>query len=207
VYLPDQFRQADPKRIADLVAEHGFGELVSVHEGRPFVSHLPFVLQSSADGGMRLLGHMARANPQWESFGENAEVLVVFRGPHGYVSPRWYTAPGVPTWNYAAVHIHGRVRIVEESQALLELMTARFEPADGWSLADLPEQRRRQALARIVAFEIPVARMEAKFKLSQNRSPAERANVAEQLRRRAGGTDAALAELMVQALAGDDVES
>jgi transcriptional regulator len=207
MYLPPQFRQTDSERIAGLIDEHGFGELVSVHEGRPCVNHLPFVLQSTADGGTRLLAHMARANPQWTSFDRNEEVLAVFRGPHGYVSPRWYSSPGVPTWNYAVVHVYGAVRLITDPDAALaalELLTARFEPVDGWSAAALDESRRASVLARIVAFEIPVARIEAKFKLSQNREAVERANVAAQLRLRASGMDAPLADLMDETLAAAD---
>jgi transcriptional regulator len=124
---------------------------------------------------------MARANPQWRSFGE-AEILAIFQGPNAYVSPAWYgSAPHVPTWNYVAIHAYGIPRLVEEEAALSALVAAtaeRYEPAgSGWRFEGLPEEFRRELLRAIVGFELPIARLEGKLKLSQNRTQSERAGV------------------------------
>lgn len=197
MYIPEHFKETDPERIISLVEDHPFGMMVTVHEGAPFVSHLPFLLDSSAARKGRLLGHMARANPQWRHFVENSEVLVVFQGPHGYVSPSWYVSPGVPTWNYAVVHLRGKPRLIEEEselQALLERLTHAHESHRPipWQ-SGLVGERRAKLLEMIVGFEIEITEIQAKFKLSQNRSPEDRQRVAAALGEQG---DAALAELM-----------
>jgi transcriptional regulator len=132
-----------------------------------------------------LHGHCARANPQWRSFGEG-EVLVVFHGPHAYVSPSWYAEPvNVPTWNYVAVHAYGTARPMEtprELRALLQALVDHHESgfAQPWRM-ELPEDYLADRMRAIVGFEIPIARIEGKFKLSQNRPPADRRSVAREL--------------------------
>jgi transcriptional regulator len=142
-------------------------------------THLPLVIKDEGQHGL-IEGHFAKANPHWQSLA-GRETLVVFHGPHSYVSPALYTQElSVPTWNYIAVHAYGTLSLVEDDPGKLALLTdliAANEPGylDRWHA--LPEGFRRTMLAGIIGFRIPIARIEGKFKLSQNRNPEERKNV------------------------------
>ena len=183
MYLPRHFAESDRARLHALMREHEFATLVTVVEGKPFATHLPLLLDPDRGEHGVLLGHMARANPQWRGFDGTAEALAIFAGPHAYVSPRLYaTHPSVPTWNYAAVHAYGAPRLLEEEAArgLLARTVARYEgTGDGaWSMDGLPEDYVAGMLRGLVAFEIEIARIEGKFKLSQNRPEEDRRRVA-----------------------------
>ncbi|HET8726247.1 MAG TPA: FMN-binding negative transcriptional regulator, partial [Alphaproteobacteria bacterium] len=120
MYTPPQFAEQDQARIAAFIRANDFGLLVSRSPAGLAASHLPFLFD---EPGGRLFAHVARANDQWRDIGAAGPVLVVFSGPHGYVSPRWYeTQPAVPTWNYEAVHVTGRARAVHEPAALREIV-------------------------------------------------------------------------------------
>jgi transcriptional regulator len=182
VYTPDAFRVTDPEAIHAIIREVGFGILVSTGEAGLTATHLPFVLETERGPHGVLLGHMARANPQWQELREESEVLVLFPGPHAYISPRWYaTDPSVPTWNYVAVHAYGRPRLIDDEARvyqLLETLVGAYEgTADGaWEMASRRDYVAKLSRA-IVAFEIEITRLEGKQKLSQNRSPADREGV------------------------------
>ena len=196
MYVPEIFR-LDDAAAAAVVRDNGFGLLVTVSaRGRPQASHLPFLLEEGAAegaGGPRLLllGHLARANPQWRDLADLAasggEALAVFQGAQGYVSPSWYgPGPAVPTWNYLAVHLYGRPRIVEaadEVEALLARLVEAHEAgaARPWRMESQDPGYLARMRRGIVAFEIPVARLEAKAKLSQNKPAADRRRVVEAL--------------------------
>jgi transcriptional regulator len=196
MYVPSHFRMAGDQAPYDFMAAHAFATLVSTHEGAPFATHLPFLLE-----GGRLRAHMARANPQWKSFG-TAEVMVVFTGPHAYVSPSWYEATDeVPTWNYAAVHAYGVPQIITdptEVRAMLETLVTRNERgfAVPWKMTTASEAYLSRLMNGIVAFDIPIARLDAKEKLSQNHHEADRIRVAAQLARSDDPTDRELSALM-----------
>lgn len=185
MYIPDQFKETNPERLAALLRDYPFGMLVTVRAGLPFVSHIPFLYERRQDGTQALRGHVAKANPQWHDLAENQTALVVFQGPHAYVSPRWYETPGVPTWNYAVVHVYGKARLLHEAAALEKLLaelTTVYEstqPAP-WQ-PELSGERREKLLGMIVGFEIEIQEIQGKFKLSQNRSENDRQNVIEQL--------------------------
>lgn len=120
MYLPQHFTETEPRVLLNLMRHFSFATMISVHEGRPFASHLPFAV--SPEGNL-LTSHIARANPQWNSFAQNEEVLVIFQGDHSYISPTWYEKhPSVPTWNYMTVHAYGRVQIVEEPAVVKSLL-------------------------------------------------------------------------------------
>jgi transcriptional regulator len=164
-------------------------------EGALAVSHIPFHVQREA-GGIQLLGHLARANPQWQALEGAREVVAIFEGPHAYVSPGWYGAhPAVPTWNYAVVHAHGRVRLMEEAELheLLHTLSSHYEGGrpQPWRMGELPAEYVGGMLGAIVGFELTVERLEGKFKLSQNR-PADHARVVAALEREGAHEIAAL---------------
>ena len=200
MYIPEHFKETNPERISALIDCHPFGMLVTTPEGVPFVSHLPFLFERPAGSQGKLLGHMARANPQWQHFVEGSKVLVVFQGPHAYVSPSWYLSPGVPTWNYAVVHLRGIPRLLEgesELEALVEQITHVHESnlPNPWK-PNLTGERRSKLLNMIVGFEIEITHIQGKFKLSQNRPPEDQRSIVDKLSQSSNQTEAAVAKLM-----------
>ena len=197
MFTPSAFAVEDERRVVEFVAAHPFATLVTGRDELT-ASHVP-LLVDRAHGGWRLRGHLARANPHAEAL-DGAHALAIFMGPHGYVSPRWYRdTPAVPTWNYAAAELRGRVRVVDSdaTRAIVDDLATVFEPdRAAWSLAGLPQAFAERMLGAIIGFEIEVTDMQAKFKMSQNRSAADRHGVIQALE--AGGAHAgrALAAFM-----------
>jgi transcriptional regulator len=176
--------------------QHAFAILVSCGPaGAPQATHLPLVVEEQG-GALRLLGHQARANPQWRELAPGAEVLAIFQGPHAYVSPSLYERqPSVPTWNYAAVHACGQLRLLDSREDKLAGLRALVQENDPPWLAELerlPPEFLAAKLDGIVAFEIAVSRVEARWKLSQERSPQERSNIIAALQACADSTAAEL---------------
>jgi len=186
MYIPALFRETEMATLHDFMRSHSFATVVTARDGRPFASHLPLFLQRGAGSQGALIGHMARANPQWQEMQADTEVLVTFQGPHAYVSPAWYAAQAmaVPTWNYMAVHAYGKARILPQEelvQALHQLVGENESVyAEPWQL-EMTQEMREKMLGAIVGFEIVLSRIEGKFKLSQNRPPADRQRVMKQL--------------------------
>lgn len=180
MYVPPAFEATDADEIRRFIDVYDFATLVSAGATVPHVSHLPLWLRPAGDGFGTLVGHVARANPHREAFDGRTPALAIFHGPHAYVSPAWYAkGPAVPTWNYAVVHVHGTPRILSddgEVAALLDALVERYEAGrrERWR-PDLPDDFARAMRGAITAFELPIERVEAKFKLGQNRSPADRA--------------------------------
>jgi transcriptional regulator len=180
MYIPAPNRISDPARINEFIHAYGFATLVTNGKDGPWASHLPFVLDE-AEGGGRLRCHMARANEQWHHFDSHPEVLCIFLGPHAYVSPSWYSAKiAVPTWNYAAVHVYGRARVEDDAFLRKTVVdtTAKYESAmpTPWKMP-IPEEYIVSMMKAIVGFSIQITKVEAKFKLSQNRSREDQLGV------------------------------
>jgi transcriptional regulator len=197
LYIPQHFRVDDPAALAAFIEANAFGTLVSSSAAGLHVSHVPFVVEREEGGALRLLGHVARANAQWESLEGADHVLAVFQGPHAYISPGWYEQhPSVPTWNYAAVHATGRARLMDEAELheLLMRLSTTYEAGreKPWRMSELPPAYVDSMLKMIVGFELAVVALEGKFKLSQNR-PNEVARVIAALEREG---EAQLAALM-----------
>lgn len=193
MYIPRHFNENDTEKLAALIDQHAFGVLVTVSEGRPFASHIPFLYDREANA---LLGHVARANPQWRHFSNGADVMVLFQGPHAYVSPSWYLAPGVPTWNYAVAHVYGSAQAVDDPsriKRIVEQLTEKYERNNRPPWTPAYDERLLQA---IVGIEIRIKEVQGKFKLGQNRSAADREAVASKLEATGSASDAALARLM-----------
>jgi transcriptional regulator len=190
MYVPHLFGSASPEQVQEVVEQYSFATLTTVGDGELQISHLPLALQGTlADGVLR--GHMARANPQLAH--ARGRATAIFHGPHAYISPGWYAQPGVPTWNYITVHCHGSLQLEDTTAALedaLEVMLDKYESADGRrSIDGLSPNQRARALAAIQSFSIKIERVEAKFKLSQNKSAEDRARVIEQLSRSDSNAD------------------
>lgn len=205
MYVPAAFVPADPAAARELIAAYGFATLVSSGADGLVATHVP-VLPEPPSGPApngRLIAHLARANPHGAAL-DGAAVLAIFLGPHGYISPSWYaTHPAVPTWNYAAVHVYGRARLVEDADRLREIVGRLVEKYEGvgegaWSMAALPERYLRGMVSGIVGVEIDIERIEAKHKLSQNRDAEDRRRVIAALERSAEPQDRLLAAYMTR---------
>ena len=182
LYVPSSFEPGDRAAAARLVHDHPFATLVTPADPEPLISHVPLLLQPTSEPHGTLVGHVARANPHWRA-APGVESIAVFHGPHAYVSPSWYADPAamVPTWNYATVHAHGPLEIVDdaaEARGVLEALVHRFESdrESPWSLA-MPEAKLASLVGAIVAFRIRIRRLDVKFKLSQNRTRDDRSRV------------------------------
>jgi transcriptional regulator len=174
MYIPAAFAETDLTTLHDFIEQYSFGLFVSQVDRLPFASHLPFLLERTAGPNGTLIGHMARANPQWRDAGGQTG-LAIFSGPHAYISPTWYEAEQVvPTWNYTAVHAYGRFEIVENDEALLEIVQRTVRVYEQtiprpWSIGDLGTFVERM-LGQIVGFRITIEKIEGNWKLNQNHS-------------------------------------
>lgn len=180
MYLPAYFRQDDHAEQLRFMQEHPFAVLVTAPDGVLYATHLPVLIQMEGDQ-LYLRSHLARANKQWQHFG-NQEVLVIFQGPHALVDPRWYDSrPNVPTWNYTAVHAYG-VPCVIDGPATHEIaygLVQQFTP----DMETVPPEFEERMFKALVTFELQVTRLEGKYKLSQNKTPQDRQNVQQHLAR------------------------
>ena len=186
MYNPKHFQTEDIARMHDLMRRNSFAALVTQHDGAPFATHLPFLLDERRGPYGTLLAHVARGNPQWHDLAAGQPALAIFQGPHAYISPSWYgVAPSVPTWNYAVVHAYGTARLVDdraELHAMLRALVDQHEAAfeRPWQM-DLPEDYMDRMMRGVVGFAIEIARLEGKLKLSQNRGADDRRRVVEAL--------------------------
>lgn len=174
MYIPKHFKIDDEEVIYDFIEKYGFATLFSQHNGEPYATHLPLMLNKSENA---LYGHFARPNEQWKD-AENQQVLVVFQGPHCYISPSWYeTMKAVPTWNYVSIHLYGTMELVEDKtvifDSLNDLVNKYESPDSPYNLNDVEPSFIEGMSKGIVAFRIKITKIEAKAKLSQNH-PVER---------------------------------
>jgi transcriptional regulator len=202
MYAPPYNRVDDRRELLDFMRANRFALLVTATGGVPLASHLPVTLADGA-GGIVIHSHMARPNPQWREFFDD-EVLVVFSGPHAYVSPRWYEATErVPTWNYAAVHAYGIARITADKavkHAAQRALVAELDPAWLPKFDALRAEYVASMLEGIVTFDIAVTRLETRWKLSQNRGRREQELIAAALESSADSVERSLAALTRQHL-------
>jgi transcriptional regulator len=179
MYIPPYFREEDKEKLISFMQAHNFANLVSSANNVPIATHLPFVIEEREEK-LFLVSHMAKANPQWQGFEAN-ELLIIFQGPHAYISPSNYEKQqNVPTWNYIAVHAYGKARIIadpDEVWNLMERTIHKFEEKffDQWK--NLPPGYVRGMLKEIVAFEIEITKLDGKYKLSQNKTKNEQQQI------------------------------
>jgi transcriptional regulator len=180
VYNPGRFKSYDKKEAFELMDQNPFATVINVAEGKPMVSQLPLTPTRDGDS-IVLIGHMARANPQWRSL-TSSQVTVLFQGPHTYITPKWYVETDVPTWNYSSVQVEGQAELLENHDTIVECLrhlTAHVERhwPSGWEFS-IPRDLAGDSLAKsIVAFRIRIEELHFKKKLSQNRSAEDRAGV------------------------------
>ena len=206
MYNPPHFEETRPEILRDLIVTHPLGALVTLTSAGLDANHIPF--EFADDGGPcgTLRGHVARANPGWQNFSPGVDALVIFQGPSAYITPSWYetkkeTGKVVPTYNYCTVHAHGPLVTHDDREwvrAMVTRLTQRFEstrPAP-WAVADAPADFIDKQLAAIVGIEIPIAKLVGKWKVSQNRPAADRANVVRGLAERTDAGSAGMADLV-----------
>jgi transcriptional regulator len=201
MYIPKQFLQKDLEEAKKLVYHNSFATLVSTNEGKPWASHIPLHLMDRK-GQWYLQGHVARANPQWKTLSMDSEVLAIFQGAHAYISPSWYDHPNVPTWNYSAVHLYGRCRILEGEElieSLRTLMHIHESTQENPMRMDDPDKTfLEDHFKGLVAFEMKVKEIKAVQKLSQNRDDKNYHQVIEALKRSKSPMEQNVAEEMLK---------
>jgi len=202
VYIPEFNRQEDRAVTIAFMRANPFAILVSNVGGIPFATHLPLLVDEAGDH-LVVKGHMAKANAHWKSMKEGEESLVIFHGPHAYISPSLYEIrESVPTWNYAAVHVYGEPTLFSDEEGLkdtLHRMIDTFESSYMAQWSELSDEYRSRMMKHIVGFEIKAKRVEAKFKLSQNRTKGEQTRVIQSLSESKDSNISGTAELMQQA--------
>jgi transcriptional regulator len=174
VYQPPHFRIDGHRKAAQFIRQQGFGMLVSNCNGRLFATHMPVLLN---EDNTLLSGHIARLNPQHEELA-GQEVLFIIQGPHGYVSPTLYENPGVPTWNYQAVHVYGIASLVNDPESVRQIVDRLTHEHESTRIKPWHGEYNTGKLRAIVGIEIAIREIQCKFKLSQNRSTTERDNAA-----------------------------
>jgi len=180
MYIPSANRIDDPAAVIAAMRLNPFATLISVADSVPVATHIPLLIEEGEP--IILCGHLARQNQQWKSWPTENKVLVIFAGPHGYVSPRYYESrPNVPTWNYISVHAYGSIEIIEDQDDAVEHLEKLVKTFDPHLAEAQPESTERALFYKmapgIVMFRITVDRLDAKAKLSQNKSEADRLGV------------------------------
>jgi transcriptional regulator len=201
MYIPKSNAENDLAVLHQFMQNYNFATLVSQQDGQLTATHLPVLLDTTRGEYGTLVAHMARANPQWKAFESGQEVMVIFQGPHAYVSPSFYEVhPSVPTWNYAIIHAYGVPRIIDDHDRLYDILGALVHRQEdprrpSWEM-NLPDDYMEKMMAAVVGFEIEITRMEGKYKLSQNRSDADQESVIDNLSQSEYALDIQTADLM-----------
>ena len=184
MYSPKYFKPKSIEQVETFIKENGFAILMSVHKERPIATHIPLVLEKRNDKSY-LVGHISKGNQQWKSLAKQETVLAVFSNPHSYVSSSWYGHENVPTWNYIAVHVYGKARLIVGEELFLSLkkLTDKYEAnsENPVRVESLSKEIIKTGMRGIVGFEIEVKDIEANFKLSQNRNTEDYQNVIKML--------------------------
>jgi len=206
MYVTPVFKEEDLPVLYDAIRQSGLATLVTLGADGMEASHVPILLDPAPAPFGTLHGHIARSNPQWQRAAADAHVLAIFLGRDAYISPSWYatkreTGKVVPTWNYVAIHVYGPVRFFDDANRLLAHVTKLTESqetrrAAPWAVTDAPEDYIGAQLKRIIGFEIPIARIEGKWKMSQNRPAQDRVGVVEGLVREGGPAEAVVAKIV-----------
>ena len=174
MYIPNHFKETDKDKIINFIRENSFATLINISDGQINANHIPLEIEEFEDKNYFLTGHMAKADSQWQELQDNEQVLVIFNGPDSYISPQWYNELSVPTWNYTAVHIHGKAKIIFEQNEIIEILKKQLKKYESKFSAPFDFNSYEMSFLEakikgIVGIKIEIAKIEAKFKLSQNR--------------------------------------
>jgi transcriptional regulator len=182
LYIPTLYREEDREKILAFLKQNNFPAIVSFDGEKPIATHAPVEVAEDENGKVTIYAHISRANPQWKTFGEQ-EILLIFQGAHTYISPRWYNHVNVPTWNYMMIHVYGNVRLLQGDElfALFSRLVHNHETNTQYSLESLPQGFVQKEMKGTVGFAIDVTRIEAGYKLSQNRNDEDHENIVREL--------------------------
>jgi transcriptional regulator len=201
MHIPDLYKNDDKEAIRTFLKANAFGILINQTNGKLWATHIPLELEINKEGEEVLMGHISKENPQWTAFESNDQVLAVFTGPHAYISSSWYDHENVPTWNYMAVHVYGKIKIIE-GDAVIDSLTKLVDKYEQSSkcpvrVADLSKKTMMQTRG-IVAFEIKIEEIQAQNKLSQNRDEKNHANIISELEKTENPQSIAVAKEMAK---------
>ncbi|QAS51438.1 FMN-binding negative transcriptional regulator [Halobacillus litoralis] len=197
MYIPKQYKVTDFNEIRDFIQRNSFGTIVTTKEGKPIATHLPMELYIQGDD-YYLTGHMAYANPQWRTFGDDP-VLVMYQGPHAYISSSWYKSENVPTWNYQSVHVYGTASLMSEQELqedLKSLLLNYEQHRENAALWERFSPKTKKQMKGIVGFKVKVQEIQAAYKLSQNRNEEDYDNIIDKLKKEKDLNSQQLAEVM-----------
>lgn len=188
MYIPKFFKVEDIEIAKSFIQENSFGILINQVDGKPFATHIPLVIETKSKNKSVLFGHIAKANNQWKAFHEDQEVLVIFQGPHAYVSSSWYDDENVPTWNYAAVNVYGKIKIVDNETVYKHLskLVDKYEMGNEnpVRVSSMSASMLEKQMNAIVGFEIHITEIQAAEKLSQNRDEKNYNNIIVELEKK-----------------------
>jgi transcriptional regulator len=184
MFIPDSYKNENQEEIKKFLQENSFGILINQTDEKLCATHIPLELDTNKDGNEILFGHISKENPQWKGFTDNDQILAVFSGPHSYISSSWYDHENVPTWNYIAIHVYGKIKIIEGDAVVesLKKLVDKYEQnsKNPVRVADLSKKTMMQTRG-IVAFEIEITEIQATRKLSQNRDEKNYQNIISEL--------------------------
>nr|WP_315200885.1 FMN-binding negative transcriptional regulator [uncultured Flavobacterium sp.] len=201
MYIPDLYKNEDQEAIRTFLKANAFGILINQTNGKLWATHIPLELEINKAGEEVFMGHISKENPQWTAFESDNQVLAIFTGPHSYISPSWYDHENVPTWNYSAVHIYGKIKIIE-GDAVIDSLTKLVNKYEQNSecpvrIADLSKKTMMQTRG-IVAFEINIEEIQAVNKMSQNRDEKNYLNIISELEKTENPQSVAVAKEMAK---------
>lgn len=200
MYIPPKYKITDLEEVKDFIQVNSFGVLVNVLDEKPWATHIPLELETNAVGEDVLMGHISKANSQWKAFDENPQVMAIFSGPHAYISSSWYDHENVPTWNYVAVHIYGRLRVLE-GEALFQALKRLVDKYEAVSerpvqLEKMTPEYVQREMRGIVGFEIKIEEIQGIQKLSQNQDTENFQHIIHELEKRDATHDSQIAAAM-----------
>ncbi|HEY4617053.1 MAG TPA: FMN-binding negative transcriptional regulator [Flavobacterium sp.] len=199
MYIPDIYKNENQEEIRTFLVQNSFGILVNQTNGKLCATHIPLELDTNKEGKEILLGHISKENPQWKGFADSDQILAIFSGPHSYISPSWYNHENVPTWNYIAVHVYGKIKIIEGEAVTnsLKKLVDKYEQhsENPVRIEDLSKKTMIQTRG-IVAFEIEIQEIQATKKMSQNRDDIDHATIILELEKTENSQSVAVANEM-----------
>ncbi|WP_251943706.1 FMN-binding negative transcriptional regulator [Staphylococcus sp. Marseille-Q5304] len=201
MYIPKQYEIHDIQEMKQFMKDHAFVTIVSVNQdGKPMATHMPVNVTETGDE-IYISGHFAKGNTQWQTFEEADDVLVIFQGPHSYISSTWYEKEDVPTWNYQSIQVYGRSRLLTEQeleQELIKLLDRYEGHRDNGATWDNMSDQTRKQIKGIVGFELKVTEIAAAYKLSQSRSESDRSQIVKELENSGHNLEQGVAQAMKQ---------
>ena len=207
MYIPAHFREPDERSAKEFIRNNGFGIFVTADGNIPTATHVPMELKETPEGASYLQFHISYGNGQWRNISPGRPAMAIFHGPHAHVSSSWYEEVNVPTWNYITAHVYGHARIISDNaevHQILKSLVDKHEESEKqpFTIESLPEERLSRLMKGIVAIRMDIDRIEASFKLSQNRTERDRRAIIAELSKRESEGDREIARVMSERCPG-----